>query len=220
MAPAVITHGRVSRRQTTHRRGPLRSFTLAVSGAISAYTPPVTDELKPPVAIRITRPYATEAEFLEREFDTLTHTSVVLLGAQTRPQGVVLRFEIVLKNGDSMLRGEGRVVAYKVKAYAGEAGLTLRFTRLGQPKSGKTLVDRASALRDARVRASTSLMSMPAVAPSRGRGGRAVSASGERRPRRESRPPLPSRPLRAAAVVAPRSPTAPRVGAVGRAPRP
>jgi hypothetical protein len=121
----------------------------------------VTDELKPPVAIRITRPYATEAEFLEREFDTLTHTSVVLLGAQARPQGVVLRFEIVLKNGESILRGEGRVVGFKDKAYAGEPGLSLRFTRLDS--RSKTLVDRASALREARVRASTSLMSMPAV---------------------------------------------------------
>lgn len=119
------------------------------------------DELKPPVAIRITRPYATETEFLEREFDTLTHTGVTLLGAQTRPQGVVLRFEIVLKNGESVLRGEGRVVGFKEKAYAGEPGLVLRFTRLDS--RSKSLVDRASALRDARVRASTSLMSMPAV---------------------------------------------------------
>ena len=88
---------------------------------------------KPPVAIRITRPYTTEAEFLEREFDTMTHTTVVLLGAQARPQGVVLRFEIVLKGGDSMLRGEGRVVGYKERAYAGEPGLTLRFTRSRRP---------------------------------------------------------------------------------------
>ncbi len=121
----------------------------------------VAEELKPPVAIRITRPYASEAEFLEREFDTLTHTSVILLGAQARPQGVVLRFEIVLTTGESMLRGEGRVVGYKERAYAGEPGLSLRFTRLDS--RSKTLVDRASALREARVRASTSLMSMPAV---------------------------------------------------------
>jgi hypothetical protein len=126
----------------------------------------VTDELKPPVAIRITRPYATEAEFLEREFDTLTHTSVILLGAQSRPPGVVLRFEIVLKSGESLLRGEGRVVGYKEKAYAGEPGLSLRFTRLDS--RSKTLVDRASALREARVRASTSLMAMPAVVVPRG----------------------------------------------------
>ncbi len=123
--------------------------------------PRVADEQKSPVAIRITRPYATEQEYLEREFDTLTRTSVILLGAQSRPQGVVLRFEIVLKNGDSMLRGEGRVVGFKEKAYAGEAGLSLRFTRLDA--RSKSLVDKAASLRDARVRASTSLMGMPAV---------------------------------------------------------
>jgi molecular chaperone DnaK len=121
----------------------------------------VADEQKTPVAIRITRPYATEQEYLEREFDTLTRTSVILLGAQARPQGVVLRFEIVLKNGDSMLRGEGRVVGFKEKAYAGEPGLSLRFTRLDA--RSKALVDRAATMRDARVRASTSLMGMPAV---------------------------------------------------------
>ncbi len=43
-----------------------------------AYAPRVTDEQKTPVAIRITRPYATEQEYLERELDTLTRTSVVL----------------------------------------------------------------------------------------------------------------------------------------------
>jgi hypothetical protein len=156
----------------------------------------VTDELKPPVAIRITRPYATEAEFLEREFDTLTHTSVVLLGAQARPQGVVLRFEIVLKNGESILRGEGRVVAFKERAYAGEPGLSLRFTRLDS--RSKNLVDRASALRDARVKASTSLMSMPAVVVPK---------------------PAASTPDLAASPPAPASPAPPLVNASEQAPR-
>ena len=152
------------------------------------YAAPVADELKPPVAIRITRPYATEEEFLEREFDTLTHTSVVLLGAQARPQGVVLRFEIVLKGGESILRGEGRVVGYKERAHAGEPGLTLRFTRLDA--RSKTLVDRASAFREARIRASTSLMSMPAVVVPKDGAHGAQAAS----PPPRSVTPFPSRP--------------------------
>ena len=123
-----------------------------VRGAFSPMLPSVADEVKPPVAIRITRPFATEDEFLEREFDTLTRTSVVLLGAQPRPQGVILRFEIVLTNGQSVLRGEGRVVAFKPVAYANEPGLVLRFTRLDS--KSKELVDRAAMLRDARIRAS------------------------------------------------------------------
>ena len=83
----------------------------------------VADELKPPVAIRITRPYATEQEFLEREFDTLTHTSVILLGAQARPQGVVLRFEIVLEGrANPILRGEGRRRRLQGESARGRAG--------------------------------------------------------------------------------------------------
>ncbi len=129
----------------------------------------MADELKAPVAIRITRPYATEDEFLEREFDTLTHTSVILLGAQSRPQGVVLRFEVALQSGESILRGEARVVAFKEKAYGGEPGLTLRFTRLDS--RSKALVDRAAALRDARARGPSSTPSVrnveaPPAAPS------------------------------------------------------
>jgi hypothetical protein len=107
----------------------------------------VPDSL-PPVAIRVARPYATEEELLERELDTLTRTSVTLLGAQSRPQGVVLRFELVLSNGQVLMRGEGRVVGYKPDLYDGLGGLTLRFTRLDSRT--KAVVDRAAALRDRR----------------------------------------------------------------------
>ncbi len=102
----------------------------------------------PPVAIRITRPYATEEELLQHEPETLTRTGVTLLGAQQRPQGVVLRFELVLSTGNPVLRGEGRVVAYKPSSEDGLGGLTLRFTRLDS--RSKSLVDKAAALRDQR----------------------------------------------------------------------
>ena len=106
------------------------------------------DDPRPPVAIRITRPYATEDEFLDKELDTLTRTTVVLIGAQSRPQGVVLRFELALSSGQVLVRGEGRVVGFKPNAYDGQAGLTLRFTRLDT--RSKALVDRASSLREER----------------------------------------------------------------------
>jgi hypothetical protein len=108
----------------------------------------VPDDPRPPVAIRITRPYATEDEFLDKELDTLTRTTVVLIGAQSRPQGVVLRFEVALSSGQVLVRGEGRVVGFKPNAYDGQAGLTLRFTRLDT--RSKALVDRASSLREER----------------------------------------------------------------------
>ncbi len=100
------------------------------------------------MAIRISRPQASEDEFLEQELDTITRTGVTLLGAQPRPQGVVLRFEIVLASGSIVMRGEGRVVAFKPNAHQGLGGLTLRFTRLDS--KSKALVDKANALRESR----------------------------------------------------------------------
>jgi hypothetical protein len=101
-----------------------------------------------PAAIRITRPYATEDAFLDRELDTLTRASITLLGAQSRPQGVVLRFELVLVSGLVLVRGEGRVVGFKTNAFEGLGGLTLRFTRLDTKSKG--LIDRAAVLREQR----------------------------------------------------------------------
>jgi len=105
-------------------------------------------ESVPPVAIRVARPYATEDELLENELETLTRTSIVLLGAPPRPQGLMLRFEVVLSTGQVVVRGEGRVVGYRPDAFFGTGGLTLRFTRLDS--KSKALVDRAAALRDRR----------------------------------------------------------------------
>jgi hypothetical protein len=68
----------------------------------------------------------------------------------------------VLKNGESMLRGEGRVVGFKDKAHAGEAGLSLRFTRLDA--RSKALVDQAASLRDARARGTATSTGAPAAA--------------------------------------------------------
>jgi hypothetical protein len=101
-----------------------------------------------PAAIRITRPYASEEEFLDWELETLTRASITLLGAQARPQGVVLRFELALSSGLVLMRGEGRVVGFKANAFEGLGGLTLRFTRLDT--RSKALVDRAAALREKR----------------------------------------------------------------------
>jgi hypothetical protein len=118
---------------------------------VKAYPPLVGDAPAPPPApsaIRITRPYASEEDYLDRELETLTRASITLLGAQSRPQGVVLRFELALSSGLVLMRGEGRVVAFKANAFEGLGGLTLRFTRLDT--RSKALVDRAAALREKR----------------------------------------------------------------------
>lgn len=109
----------------------------------------MAENVRPPVAIRIVRPYPTEEEFLESELETVGKTSVILIGAHPRPTGVILRFEVTLATGHSVLRGEGRVLGHKESAFRGQPGLSLRFTRL-DPKS-KALVDRAAAIREARL---------------------------------------------------------------------
>ena len=108
----------------------------------------MAENVRPPVAIRIVRPYDTEDELLEHELETIGKTSVVLIGAHPRPTGVILRFEVTLASGATVLRGEGRVLAHKENAFRGQSGLTLRFTRL-DPRS-KAVVDRATSIRESR----------------------------------------------------------------------
>ncbi|MGH7269830.1 MAG: hypothetical protein ACREJ3_05310 [Polyangiaceae bacterium] len=110
------------------------------------------DDPHPPAAIRVARPYATEDEFLDHEYETLTRTTVMLLGAPSRPQGVVVRFELVLATGQAIMKGEGRVVGFKPDVHvgdlAGTSGLTLRFTRIDS--RSKAFIDKAAVLREAR----------------------------------------------------------------------
>jgi hypothetical protein len=118
---------------------------------VPSYPRGVADAPAPPplpAAIRITRPYASEDDYLARELETLTRASITLLGAQARPQGVVLRFELALTSGQVLMRGEGRVVGFKANAFEGLGGLTLRFTRLDT--RSKALVDKAVTLRELR----------------------------------------------------------------------
>jgi hypothetical protein len=102
----------------------------------------------PPVALRIVRPYASEDDLLAAEANAFTRTGVVLIGAPSRPVGVVLRFEILLAGGVVAMRGEGRVVGHRPGGPGEHAALMLRFTRLDV--RSKALLDRAVALREGR----------------------------------------------------------------------
>ncbi|HEV3192363.1 MAG TPA: hypothetical protein VGY54_17755 [Polyangiaceae bacterium] len=108
----------------------------------------MTMDARPPSAIRITRPYASEEEYLENDLETLTRTGITLVGVQPRPEGVVLRFELSLSTGQVVLRGEGRVVGFRANAHQGLGGLALRFTRLDV--RSKALIDKAAAIREMR----------------------------------------------------------------------
>jgi hypothetical protein len=156
----------------------------------------VAENIRPPVAIRIVRPYESEDEFLEHELETVGKTSVILIGAHSRPTGVILRFEVTLASGATILRGEGRVLAHKENAFRGQPGLSLRFTRL-DPKS-KALVDRAAAIREAKAAGDPAPMSVrpsaPPEPPESAPSAPSPSSPSSRRPPAQSRPPSASRP--------------------------
>jgi hypothetical protein len=104
-----------------------------------------------PIAIRVVRPQETEEAWFEQELGTMTRSSLLLLGVGTRPAGTVLRFEVTLKSGKPVLRGEGKVV--EMRAFEGTEGLLVRFTKL-DPKSKQT-VDAAHTKRGLEFRART-----------------------------------------------------------------
>ncbi len=166
---------------------------------------------RPPVAIRIVRPYQTEEEFLTSELETVGKTSIILIGAHPRPTGVILRFEVTLASGATILRGEGRVLGHKESAFRGQPGLSLRFTRL-DPKS-KALIDRAAAMREARLSAASVPPPAPAPPP-------VEAAAAIPEPPPPAPPPPPSEPasdpaLQAALTAA--SPAPPSVAEVAEA---
>ena len=69
---------------------------------------------------------------------------MMLFGAAPRPVGLIVRFEIALRDGTPVFRGEGKVVAHHPSVDPASPGaLQVRFTRL-DPR-GKSIVDRAVA---------------------------------------------------------------------------
>jgi hypothetical protein len=148
----------------------------------------------PPVALRIVRPFADEDAMLAAEAAAFSRTGVVLIGAPSRPNGVVLRFEIALSDGTPAMRGEGRVVGFRPGNNDEESALMLRFTRLDV--KSKALLDRAVALREER----RSMAPPP-------RTSLAPSAATNEAPRESVRPArAPSEPAAAAETMAEGSP--------------
>ncbi|MEO7094509.1 MAG: hypothetical protein ABI175_14735 [Polyangiales bacterium] len=169
----------------------------------------------PPVALRVVRPFATEGELLDAEASAFTRTGVVLIGAASRPNGVVLRFELTLRDGTAIMRGEGRVVGYRPPAANDEGALMLRFTRLDV--KSKSLLDRAVSIREERRSlvppgaprpSGTSQSSMPAAPP---------APSATTPPSVPSRPPGTPRP---ASAMPPRTSPHPAAAFGGGPPRP
>jgi hypothetical protein len=107
-------------------------------------------ENRPPPTIRITRPWASEKEFIEGDLAFLGRTAILLPNAPAREPGELIRFEIVLSTGAPVIRGEGQVVAHHPVGGAKPAGLEVRFTRIDA--RSKLVLDRARERRTALIR--------------------------------------------------------------------
>lgn len=102
------------------------------------------------MAFRLRRPYATEDEFLSGDGAAISRSGMVLVGAGVRPVGLIVRFEIALRDGNALFRGEGKVVGHRATDEGGKPpGLEIRFTRLDA--RGKGLVDRVLREREVQV---------------------------------------------------------------------
>jgi hypothetical protein len=101
------------------------------------------------MALRITRPFANEAEFLAKEGATIGRGTLLLIGAPSQPVGVIVRFELALTDGVVLLRGEGKVVDRRT--YRGDGSLIVKLTKLDAPS--KQFLDRVLKQREEAQRA-------------------------------------------------------------------
>ena len=105
------------------------------------------EQPRPPVTLRISRPYGSEDEFVEGDFAWLGRATIVLPHAAPRPAGELIRFELVLSTGAPIFRGEGHVVAHYVAGSGKPPGLEVRFTRIDA--RSKMILDRVRTRRQA-----------------------------------------------------------------------
>ncbi len=98
------------------------------------------------VPLRIRLPFATEAEFIERYGQNVERGGIFIATRAPKPEGTEISFEIVLSNGERLMRGEGVVQQVRQEEGPGKTGMVVRFIRL-EPRT-KALIDRIAAARD------------------------------------------------------------------------
>src|SRR5450432_1614093 len=98
------------------------------------------------VPLRIRLPFATEAEFIERYGANVERGGIFIATRAPKPEGTEISFELVLKDGERLMRGEGVVQQVRSDEAPGKSGMLVRFVRLN-PRT-KALVDRVAAAKD------------------------------------------------------------------------
>lgn len=97
------------------------------------------------LALRIKRPYASVAEYLEAEYWTMDTKTMVLVGQEELPKDTTVRFEIVLESGDKPIRAEATVQKLVAARGSRPAGLKVRLRRIGA--ATKAIIDQALAIK-------------------------------------------------------------------------
>jgi uncharacterized protein (TIGR02266 family) len=98
------------------------------------------------VPLRIRLPFATELEFIDRYGANVERGGIFIATRNPKPRGTEISFELVLKDGERLMRGEGVVEEVRLGSAPGKGGMLVRFVRLDQRT--KALIDRVTAFAD------------------------------------------------------------------------
>jgi hypothetical protein len=113
-----------------------------------------------PGSLRIERPYDTTDAYLEGDAWTVGRADMLLVGAESLAAGTLVRFEIVLTNGDPVVCGEGRAVETVEARDGRQGGLRIRFRQLDP--SSKAMLRRALEVQKSATTATTTAVSVAA----------------------------------------------------------
>lgn len=95
------------------------------------------------VSLHLVRPYASEDELIAAESWAVDRKGMVLIGQDRLPSGTLVRFELLLEDGQRVLVAEGKAVGYAKPDGDRPGGAKVRFKRFNA--AGKAFVERALA---------------------------------------------------------------------------
>ena len=107
----------------------------------------MAEEIKP-VRLRILLPYSSEEEFVERYGLNVARKGMFVATRSPKPAGTALAFELVLKGGGALMRGEGVVEKSQGSGGPSRTGMIVRFTQLDEASAA--LLERVLQWKEAR----------------------------------------------------------------------
>lgn len=115
------------------------------------------------MTLHVVRPYASEAELIEREGWTVQSKGMLLVDQDALPADTVVRFDVALADGTKLVVAEGKVVGAQAADGDRPGGLRVRFRRFGA--STKAFIDRVVERRSAATSERSGVHAKPAATP-------------------------------------------------------